>query len=566
MSLSPTFVTPATAASILFIGKSLNRARLEQSQHVSIHGIQDFPAKIAQLASLPLPLKSSDLSATIAALRRSLAETTLQKLLPLSKIVETLQILRGFFLLGRGEFAMALIHEADERTRNRWRRADNLAYDKPNGLKNITVKEGEVAAVLSRTWAVLVSRQGQYDEEDDQVEIARGMLQLHLEDPKTSPASLPAATDPYYNSLKSLQKQPFNSLLFSAPASLSIDLPSPLDMVLSHADLHTYSMINAYLLALRRAHSRLTDLWKITSLRRHYPSPPGADDQAIVLRERWSDRLSVMRSSWTTASAAIFFLAETEAFLQTEIVAVLWDGFYQWMTGNTQTTPTRNETVATKVAKDSELRLEASADDESGSEEDGDLWLDNDGENTTQAQHPHAGEPSRHRRSLHDPQTISSAHKTYLHTLTHRLLLTQPTFTQPLHTLLVHIDYLVSHVQRLHSIFTSIDLETDAGVVDAFVDLGKEEQEVQARLRGVEGKVKHGIEEVVAALRALESDEKFLGEWEGQGMPGGGGGGGSDGAVAAAASDTPLEEERYVPARVGGVNRLLMKLDFGSWF
>jgi hypothetical protein len=143
----------------------------------------------------------------------------------------------------------------------------------------------------------------------------------------------------------------------------------------------------------------------------------------------------------------------------------------------------------------------------------------------------------------------------YLHTLTHRLLLTQPTFTQPLYTLLTHIDYLVSHIRRLHSIFTALDLESDAGVVDAFVDLEREEREVQMQLRGVERKVKRGIEEVVAALRALEADAGFMAEWEGEGV-----------REATAAEEESEEGERYLPVRVGGINRLLMKLDFGSWF
>ncbi|KAK0386125.1 hypothetical protein NLU13_5962 [Sarocladium strictum] len=549
-SLLPSFVTPGTAASMLFIGKSLNRARLEKSRHVTIYGIEDMPAKIKQLASLSLPLKSSDLTATIVSLRRSLAEKTLQKLLPLSKVTEALQILRDFFLLGRGEFAMALVDEADERTRNRWRRADNLAYDKSEGVSNITVKDGEVAAVLARTWGVLVSRQGQYEEEDDQVEVARGLLQLHLDNPKI-PKALTSSHGLSRESVEILSTLPFSTLLFSASASLSIDLPSPLDMILSHSDLNLYSVINSYLLSLRRAHARLTDLWKITSLRRHFPAPSGADEHAVTLRERWSERLSLMRSSWTTASAAVFFLAETEAFLQTEIVAVLWDDFYEWMTRGQQT---GSRTTAEASNSSSPAASAAARHSEASGEDEEDIWLGSNGISETAAALPSTESTSR--QPFHDPQTLSIAHKRYLHTLTHRLLLTQTSFTQPLYTLLMHIDYLVSHVRRLHSIFTAIDLETDAGVVDAFVDLEREEREVQMQLRGVERKVKRGIEEVVAALRALEADSRFMAEWEGEGVR----------EAREVEEEGADDGERYLPARVGGINRLLMKLDFGSWF
>lgn len=551
---------------MLFIGKSLNRARLEKSQHIGIYGVDDFPSQITQLSSLSFPLKSSDLSATVLSLRRSLAEKTLQKLLPLGKVVEALQLLRDFFLLRRGEFAMALIHEADDRNRNRWRRAENLNYDNGDGSSNITVKDGEVAAVLARTWTVLVSRQGQYDEEDDQVELARGLLRLHLADSKGPKLSSATGSGLNTDSARLLDSLPFSKLLFSVPSSLSIDLPSPLDMILSSADLQIYSLINSYLLSLRRAHARLTDLWTITSLRRHFPAPNGADELAVEMRQRWSDRLSLMRSSWTTASATVFFLAETEAFLQTEIVAVLWDGFHIWMTGGSAR-DSASEPMGSKQSK------QANADDvgPQGGEEEGedddeedDLWLGSNGGSGPKDAGARTGTPNR--APLHDPQALSTAHRRYLHTLVHRLLLTQPTYTGPLHQLLVHIDYLVSHVRRLHSIFTAIDLETDAGVVDAFVDLEREEREVQGQLREVERKVKRGIEAVVAALRALEADVGFVGEWEGEG--GGAAAAVSEGgsASAAAADEMVAEADRYVPARVGGINRLLMKLDFGGWF
>ncbi|KAH8172117.1 spc97 / spc98 family protein [Sarocladium implicatum] len=546
-SLLPSFVTPGTASSMLFIGKSLNRARLEKSRHVTIYGMEDMPQKIKMLASLSLPLKSSDLTGTIISLRRSLAEKTLQKLLPLAKVIEALQLLRDFFLLGRGEFAMALVDEADERTRNRWRRADNLGYEKAEGVSNITVKNGEVAATLARTWGVLVSRQGHYDDEDDQVEMARGLLHLQLDNPKL-PKTLALGPGLVREDIKLLLDLPFSTLLFSSSASLSIDLPSPLDMILSHSDLNIYSIVNSYLLSLRRAHARLTDLWKITSLRRHYPAPSGADEQAVALRQRWSERLSLMRSSWTTASAAVFFLAETEAFLQTEIVAVLWDDFYSWMTGHQGENGGMQKPSNHSHKSDKPETVSVS-----DGEDDDDIWLGSNGVDETDTSRPArdstAGQP------FHDPQTLSTAHMRYLHTLIHRLLLTQPTFTQPLHTLLVHIDYLVSHVRRLHSIFTALDLEEDAGVVDAFVDLEREEREVQAQLREVETKVKRGIEEVVAALRALEADVGFMAEWEGESA-----------REVTAAEQMEEEGARYLPPRVGGINRLLMKLDFGSWF
>ncbi|EEU42993.1 uncharacterized protein NECHADRAFT_46654 [Fusarium vanettenii 77-13-4] len=562
-SLLPAFVTPATASSMLFIGKSLNHIRVRSSVDSGLRGLDHLSSKLQELSSLSFPIKSTNFSRAITAVRLSLSENTLQKLLPLAKVTEMLQLLRDFFLLGRGEFAMQLTHEADEKIRSRWRRADNLAYEKGDGLKNVTVKEGEVAAVLARTWAVLASMQGQHAEEDEQLELARDLLRLNLTKAKTS-TPLGIGSGLSHDAANLLSESPFRNLLFSVPSVLSVQIPPPLDMVLSPSDIQIYSCINAYLLSMRRAHIRLTDLWKITSLRRHHPSHRGDRDQIIMLRKRWTARASSMRSSWTTASAAIFFLAETEAYLQTEIVAGLWEGFNEWLTVNN---PKHGRSGATTPTTRHEDKAGEGEDDE---EDDDDLWLREEDDSPVAQENTHKTPDSS---PPHDPQTLSTAHRLYLRTLIHRLLLTQPTFTQPLYNLLIHIDHLVAHLHRLHAIFTSIDLETDAGVVDAFVDLESEERDVKRRLHEIETRIRSGIEDVVAALRALESDPVFAAEWEGD---------------AAAAEWTPATEDidededqrggrardvddaeergGYAPSRVGGINRLLMKLDFGTWF
>ncbi|QPC78987.1 hypothetical protein HYE68_009739 [Fusarium pseudograminearum] len=556
-SLLPAFVTPGTASSMLFIGKSLNHIRVKSNIDSGLRGLDHLSSKLQELSSLTFPLKSTSFSRAIIAVRISLSENTLQKLLPLAKVTEMLQLLRDFFLLGRGEFAMQLTHEADEKIRSRWRRADNLAYEKGDGLKNVTVKEGEVAAVLARTWAVLASMQGQHAEEDEQLELARDLLRLNLTKSKTT-TPLGSGSGLSREAANLLSESPFRNLLFSVPSLLSVQIPAPLDMVLSPSDIQIYSCINAYLLSMRRAHIRLTDLWKITSLRRHHPTSRGDREQIILLRKRWTARSSSMRSSWTTASAAIFFLAETEAYLQTEIVAGLWEGFHGWLTANDPEHGRSRAPTPTKFPDES-------GNVEGEGEDDDDIWLSGENKAATR------NETSKSSDSTppQDPQTLSTAHRLYLRTLIHRLLLTQPTFTQPLYNLLIHIDHLVAHLHRLHAIYTSIDLETDAGVVDAFVDLESEERDVKRRLHDIESRVRSGIEDVVAALRALESDPIFTAEWEG------------DTAPPTAAEEYDEEEERqgrardtddaeerggFTAARVGGINRLLMKLDFGTWF
>ncbi|RYO77073.1 hypothetical protein DL766_009930 [Monosporascus sp. MC13-8B] len=555
--LLPSFVTPYTANSMLFIGTSLNRVRTGSSAVPGDSDLRHLSSQLRELSNLTFPLCGPMLSRAITSIRLTLSRTTLQKLLPLAKVLEMLQLLRDFFLIGRGEFAMALTQQADEKVRGRWRRADNLAYEKRDGFGTIVVKEGEVAAALNRTWAVLGAMQGEHAEEDEELELARDLLRLNLPKTKTS-SPMKAKVDAGQRVSDRIVATPFRNLLFSVPVILTLQVPSPLDLFLSTSDLDTYTAINSYLLSIRRAHLRLTDFWKITSLRRHHPAPPrppysstrGGIAKTRTLRERYSARSSVMRSPWSTSSAAIFFLAETEAYLQVEVVEGLWEHFHNWVTGSDQCAGQRRSAPPLNGPQPPTHReLDVS---------------DSDGETAELSQHTTAGRSDRRPRIVaqqHDPQTLSAAHRLYLRALTRRLLLTRTSFTDPLYALLIHIDHLVALIHRLDGIWTSIDLEADEGVVDAFSNLEAEEKDVLASLRDVEAKVKHGIEDATGALRSLSMDSAFLAELEGDGD-----GFDAEEDESAEAGSYGDDAGIYRPRRVGGVDRLLMKLDFGGWF
>ncbi|KAI1763750.1 Spc97/Spc98 family protein [Hypoxylon sp. FL1150] len=557
-SLLPSFVTPSTAASMLFIGTSLNRVKTRSNIDPGNTGLSHLSLQLQTLANLTSPLNNAAFSRAITSIRLTLSRTTLQKLLPLSKVLEMLTLLRGFLLLGRGEFAMALTQQADEAIRSRWRRADNLAYQKQYGLGTVTVKEGEVAAVLTKTWAALGSMQGQHAEEDDELEIARDLLRLNLSKTKAStPIKGKMNTDHQPPSSVSVADTPFRNLLFSVPVVLASHIPAPLDLFLTVSDVQAYTSINSYLLSIRRSHLHLTDLWKITSLRRHHPPPPrppysttkGGVARTRDLRGRWSDRSSAMRSTWSTSSAAIFFLAETEAYLQVEVVEGLWEDFHSWLTGSGN----HNQ----EYTKASSSPLDRHSRDPVTDKADKDDVHKSSKESMQNSTIPH-----------HDPQTLATAHRLYLRTLARRLLLTQSSFTDSLYDLLVHVDHLVALVHRLHGIWTSVDLEADEGVVDAFSDLHTEETDVRVHIRDVEAKVKRGVESVVGILRNLSMDSAFMAEVEDEDAAGDGEeyGGLGPGLGVGDEADGGEEGTRYTPRRTGGIDRLLMKLDFGGWF
>jgi hypothetical protein len=524
---------------MLFIGTSLNRVRLKSVGQTSVVGsLGHLSSQLQELSGLNFPLSSAALSKATNSIRLNYSRTVLQKLLPLERVLEMLQLLRQFMLLGRGEFAMALTQQADDRTRSRWRRADNLAYQKRDSLSTVVVKEGEVAAVLARTWAALGMMQSQHAEEDEELEFAREVLQLIMPSSQPTPKEAP----------EGLVDTPFRNLLLSAPVEITVRIPSPLDLFLSTSDAQIYSCINSYLLSIRRAHLRLTDLWKITRLRRHHLAPPRAPlsmtrfgmAKTKTLRERWSSRSMYLRSTWTTTSAAIFFLAETEAYLQIEVVEELWSDFYSWLADKSESVANGSKGATSRPPQSNTSQLSDS------------LWVPSGMSRNQQSGADQTNLASK--VAHHDPQTLSVAHRLYLRCLTRRLLLTQQVFTAPMYNLLIHTDHLVALVHRLDGIWTSMDLESDEGVVDAFSNLEAEEADVKSNLRSLEVKIKKAVEEVIEVLRNLSIDPTFLAEIE------------NDGLLEDEDSMAEDEQKRYIPKRTGGVDRLLMKLDFGGWF
>ncbi|CAK7199768.1 hypothetical protein SEUCBS139899_002451 [Sporothrix eucalyptigena] len=621
----PAFVAPATAASMLFVGRSLVHLRAKtdsrgsngpkashwlsegaaggvSSDAVTSGGDYHLSAQLQELSRLTYPLDGATFARTIAHIRAVLSRTALRRLLPPAKVVDMLQLLRDFYLLGRGEFAMALVEQADETMRSRWKRSDGAGTAPPTtasgvrGMNAVIVKDGEVAAVLTRTWAMLGAMHGhnsnadQGEEEDEGMELAREILRLVLQKSTTLASSTAPSPRPLsagstgglgngrhrQTSLESIASTPFQNLLFSVPASLILQIPYPLDLVLSASDLQAYSAIHAYLLSIRRAHIRLTGLWKLSSLRRHHPPPPAPPyggrgrhslEQVQMLRERYTMRADALRSVWATTSAAIFFLAEIENYLQMDVVVELWDGFQQWLTVGKDEPLRRTDLGDASHQKAAERNRSKNEDvmdiDDDGDDEedDEDIWLAEGLAREDDTVHTVDDALA----ASHDPQSLATAHRRYLRRLVRRLLLDRPHWTDPLYALLVSVDQMAALVHRLQSLWQALDLESDAGVVDAFVDLDREQHDVLDALATAERSVREGVLSVVDVLRELEGDEDGRGEEEEEEDKEGDDEEYGTGAGRDLSSEGLRGVGTYIPRRVGRLDRLLMKLDFGNW-
>ncbi|KAL1863504.1 hypothetical protein Plec18170_000340 [Paecilomyces lecythidis] len=555
VDLLPKFVSSATASSILFIGKSLNHIRAKRktstadASQSSLSQVTLQRDHIGHLSSLASPISPTNLSNAVTAIRLSLSQTALSKLLPLPRILEVLSLLHDFLLLGRGEFAMALVSQADKRVygRHRSRTAD--------ALDGLSVREGEVMAVLTQAWAELSSLQNEEDPVDDELELARELLRLSVGSRKSSRAATPQ--DGSVPSLiTEISNVSFDDLLFPTPTSLSLQVRPPLDLFLAASDIAIYSKIHSYLLGIRRAQIRLGDLWKHTSLRRSYPSPwgpprsnkRGGQYQLQIRRQRENTRTVQMRPIWATSSAALFVLSEIGSYFQGEVVNGSWQHFRECIEGTSSSRsvsrPGTSSRPSSRPATGHSIRRHRRT---------------TSGE-TTATDDPF-NESTRPSHQPHDPEALTVAHRRYLASLVQSLFLTDVPFTSALRSLLTSIDHLIALISRLEAVQRNLDLETDEGVVDALADYAREETSIRHELRETRDEIETGMKDVIGRLRDIDDSRSGEGRRlfdlgnpnRTAAIP-----------VAAPASARPMDMYDYVPRKAAGVDRLLMKLDFGS--
>lgn len=438
----PGFLLPETAASILFIGRALSIIRLRgtasdaaltttaTTSTITATATPSpemtlLPEHLAQLRVLTSPLNPQLLLNAISAIRLSLSRHTLQTLLPAARIIDIVHVLREFFLLGRGEFAVSLIHQSAEGVRNRWRRATAPA-------PSTVVKEGEVSAILSRTWGVLAALMGE-EAVDERLDTARDLLYLSL-----STGSTPADDS-------------FKSHLVGVPITLNFHLTWPLELFLQPADLELYDGLFAYLLAVRKTQLRLQGLWRS---RRPVRSAAAVHRSVLKRRER------AERGVWATASLAVFFLETVVEYWQGEVIAgefarlmvVLGDGAEERQQQQQQQTQDDNSEGPM------DMDVEMGEDEE---EEEDDIWIDGSTAEKKKHQHPEKNSEQQTQppaKKQQDPESLMRAHQLYLSRLRRGLFLADNVFAPLLRRFLTASDGLAGAIEALLKAHEAADL------------------------------------------------------------------------------------------------------------
>ncbi|KAK6539021.1 hypothetical protein TWF694_010568 [Orbilia ellipsospora] len=335
----PKFVTAQTASSILFVGRALhqirkkgglNKAGAKNSTVIATTtagmAITSEKALLQEhlniLQDLKSPLSAALFQAAINSIRDSLSRNTLQSLLPTEQILDVLMILREFYLLGRGEFAIGLVEQAEESVRQRMTRPALFKSKTGTSLGAITVKDGEVGNVLKKTWAALYLRQSEEDH-DDRLDRAREVLYLSLANKNPSAMGYTPGTGPIKVPLivKNLDKTVFGDLLLGVPISLGFNLTWPLELFLTPQDLEIYQFLFHYLMAIRRAQMKLQALWQA---RRNTAvqgvALRGNKEGLKERREKLVMREKGQRMAWATANLCVFFLESLGIYFQGNVI------------------------------------------------------------------------------------------------------------------------------------------------------------------------------------------------------------------------------------------------------
>ena len=230
-----------------------------------------------------------------------------------------------------------------------------------------------------------------------------------------------------------------------------------------------------------------------------------------------------MRTHWSCVSQALFLLAEIGNHFHGEVIQNSWEHLQNWLDINPSSRPSSSRLSSRPTTASSKQP----------------------------ASHL-SGFGSQHlRQSLarsrkEDPRTIARAHHKYLEALYRALLLDNALFISVLRELLTTVDHFVALFHRLQLIWQGLDLQQDEGIMDAFSDYPKEEEELMDEMGRTNHNLADQLHELVAAIHEAEKQRDVTNMRRG----------------VAGIGITVSKDDEFEPWRARTLDRLLMKLDF----
>lgn len=231
----------------------------EEAEHLQKH--------VKILATIRSPLTSEVIFSAVTSLNRSLSAHLLTKILPMTHTIDLLHLLRSYYLVENGYFALELIERAENDFRTTRRDMGHL-------------KNSVVQAVLAQT----ISKTSQSHEAEDEMAVIDGtslsMKVLREEDLKDDISLFP--------------------FLLGVPIEMKLDLQWPLTILITEVDIKIYATIFNYLISIKRSEHLLHNLWR------------GRRQEIQISR--------IARATWSTAFRALFFLQSLSEYYHASVI------------------------------------------------------------------------------------------------------------------------------------------------------------------------------------------------------------------------------------------------------
>jgi hypothetical protein len=167
-------------------------------------------------------------------------------------------------------------------------------------------------------------------------------------------------------------------------------------------------------------------------------------------------------------------------------------------------------------------------------------WLKEPADAADKAEDAQTDGDATSKSAQRDPETLAAGHCAFLAALTYALFLTDVPYTKELRSLLNNVDQLIALFIRLLDVQQRSDLDQDAGLEVAHIE--EEERKIALELDRARKRVDSDLKSVINRLRQLDHERIGAGRY---------------------LDLSRVETGGFEPWKGGGVDRLLMKLEFG---
>ncbi|KDN48898.1 hypothetical protein K437DRAFT_255457 [Tilletiaria anomala UBC 951] len=300
----PSSISSVTSDAILYGGRAIWRVKT----HTEIgHVPAALMAAHVEMLQCPeiRPSTPHAFAKVVLEIKQDVGEWLWRNVLTDQAVISALQDLGNYFLLRSGNFALSLIEEIDDVQRQKSISARTVASGQ--------LLESDLDLALQRASI------GTELEDHPSLELLHWqkhsahltrLRHHHITDPNSStPEAASSAVV-------------FDDDLVGINARLCYAADFPLDLFLSSAELEVYTRIFSYLVAIRRTHNRVLSCWTSLSnnqrLRRRFTGTSEGGSS----KEEASQRMTLLRLTWSLAKDMLWFLDTLMGHFQTDIIEV----------------------------------------------------------------------------------------------------------------------------------------------------------------------------------------------------------------------------------------------------